>query len=89
MTARPNPTLGMSTISFELEGGGGAVEVAIYDVAGRQVRRFGGLELSQGPHEIRWNGRDEAGRPVGSGIYFVQVAVNQTLRSTGKVLVVR
>ena len=89
LAVRPNPTLGMSTIALELVGGGGTADVAIYDVAGRVVRRFGTMELPQGLQEVRWNGRDEAGRQVGSGIYFVQVVVNHSLRSTGKVLVVR
>ncbi len=89
LPAHPNPTSASSSISFELEGGGAAVAVGIYDLAGRLVRYMEPADLSEGPHEVFWDGRDGAGRRVGNGIYFIRVAASHGLQSTGKVLVVR
>jgi hypothetical protein len=48
----------------------GPLEVTVYDVKGRHVRRLfaGGATGSQ--LDLRWDGRDDAGRAVGSGVYF-------------------
>ena len=50
-----------------------AVELTIHDVLGRRVRTLlaGSVE---GVHAIRWDGRDEDGRPLASGVYFVRLA---------------
>jgi photosystem II stability/assembly factor-like uncharacterized protein len=42
---------------------------AVFDAAGRRVRN---LTIQPGASGIRWDGRDEEGRPVASGIYFVR-----------------
>ena len=89
LAAQPNPTEGASRIAFELDGGGGAVRIGIYDLAGRLVRSFDEGTLSEGRHEVRWDGRDAGGRRVGNGIYFIKVAVSHGPQGTGKVLVVR
>ncbi len=71
--ARPDPIVGPEGARFDLSLGGGArVEVAVYDAAGRVLRRFPVRQLPAGRHEIRWDGRDDAGRPVQSGVYFLR-----------------
>ena len=45
------------------------VTLAIYDVAGRRVRTLLDGPVVAGPHTALWDGRDDAGRPVASGIY--------------------
>jgi flagellar hook assembly protein FlgD len=42
----------------------------IYDVRGVLVRTIERGWLDEGLHERRWNGRDESGRIVASGVYF-------------------
>jgi hypothetical protein len=50
-------------------------EVALYDVAGRRVRGLSLAETSAlGGRAARWDGRDDAGRLVPSGVYFFRVA---------------
>ena len=87
--ARPNPTRGASVIAFALGKGPARIAVQVFDVAGRAVRRLAPREVPAGRHEIYWNGRDDAGRPVRDGIYFVRVQANDNLQATTKVLVVR
>jgi flagellar hook assembly protein FlgD len=46
----------------------------VHDVAGRLVRvLFDGVRAA-GAYEVPWDGRDEAGEKVGSGVYFVRVS---------------
>jgi hypothetical protein len=47
-------------------------DVTLYDATGRLVRRIASGELPSGPHLVHWDGRDEGGRRVGSGVYFLQ-----------------
>lgn len=67
--ARPNPFNPSTTIEFALPRTG-RVELKIYDVAGRLVRKLVDQELTAGRHEARWLGRDDDGRQVASGTYY-------------------
>ncbi len=72
----PNPFNPQTSLKFEV-GGGQAMntEVVIYDLRGHQVRNlFRGL-LEPGPQAMVWNGRDEGGHSLASGIYLARVMV--------------
>ena len=61
---------------FNLLGQPVAHPVALRHVAGAGVE-VNGLEYTQpGRHEAYWDGTDQSGRPVASGIYFMQLTVN-------------
>jgi len=47
----------------------GAVQIRVYDVAGRQVGTVFTGQLSAGDHALRWDGRGSAGRPLAGGVY--------------------
>jgi flagellar hook assembly protein FlgD len=49
------------------------VGLSVFDVAGRRVRAVLERVLPAGLHEIEWDGRDDAGRPVASGVYFYRM----------------
>jgi hypothetical protein len=49
------------------------VDVAIYDVQGRRVRGLLNGSVPAGIINLPWDGRDAAGRPVSSGVYFARV----------------
>jgi flagellar hook assembly protein FlgD len=51
------------------------VEVAVYDLRGRRVRSLIRGSLRGGDHDVTWNGRDEGGRAVASGVYFARARV--------------
>ncbi|HEU4725541.1 MAG TPA: metallophosphoesterase [Candidatus Eisenbacteria bacterium] len=71
---RPNPTRGAASIPFTLDRAAQA-RVLIVDVSGRLVRTVSSRSLPAGPHAVNWDGRDESGRSVASGIYFAVVRV--------------
>ena len=72
LRASPNPFGDRTIFQFAMPRTESA-SVNVYDVSGRLVRRLHRGALEAGPHVMEWSGRDEAERPVASGIYFVRV----------------
>ncbi|MEJ2722183.1 MAG: FlgD immunoglobulin-like domain containing protein, partial [bacterium] len=70
--AYPNPFNPSTTIPFELASGEN-VTLRIYDVRGQLVRTLENRSVPPGRHEIVWNGRDNSGRSVATGVYFVRL----------------
>jgi hypothetical protein len=68
----PNPARGGALVRFGLPAAGRA-ELALYDAAGRRVRSLAGGVQDAGEHAIRWDGLDESGAPVASGLLFVRL----------------
>jgi hypothetical protein len=50
----------------------GWVTLAVFDLAGRRVRTLESGQRSAGQRTVRWDGRDEEGRRVAAGPYFVR-----------------
>jgi hypothetical protein len=72
----PNPFNPATTISFALPRAV-AVDLAVYNVAGKLVRRLiAGDVVAAGRHEVHWNGRDEAGRAVPAGVYLYRLTAD-------------
>lgn len=69
----PNPFNPSTVMSFTSDGSE-LVTLVIFDVLGRQVKTLDVGELTAGLHQVRWNGDDESGRPVASGVYFGRLA---------------
>jgi flagellar hook assembly protein FlgD len=70
--ARPNPSLGSVSFSFEMAKQGPA-SIRVYDVAGRLVKTLMSGTAEAGPHDIVWNATDDGGRRVGAGVYFYRM----------------
>lgn len=68
----PNPFNPATTIQYQIAQDG-RVTLRVYDVAGRLVRTLVDRAQAAGAYEARWNGTDEAGRPVASGVYFYRI----------------
>jgi hypothetical protein len=64
----PNPFNPSTWISFTVPRSSN-VRLEIYDLLGRKVRTLMKVHFSAGSHEIEWNGLDDNGISVGSGIY--------------------
>jgi hypothetical protein len=69
---QPNPFSPETRIAFDLPKSG-PVELVIYSVNGRLIRRLVKDTREAGRHTASWDGRDDAGEKVGSGIYFYQL----------------
>ncbi|MDO9578577.1 MAG: T9SS type A sorting domain-containing protein [Candidatus Cloacimonadales bacterium] len=73
----PNPFNPSTTINFSTEQNE-QYELSIYNIKGQKVKTFSNLQISQSPnHQITWNGTDQTGKPVSSGIYFVRLKAGE------------
>ena len=70
--AMPNPFNPGTVISFELPQAG-PVNLSIHDIKGHLVRRLLDERLEAGSREVPWNGRDDQGKNVASGVYFYRL----------------
>jgi flagellar hook assembly protein FlgD len=49
------------------------VELTIFNLLGKKVRTLVGADLAAGDHSITWDGLDEAGNSVASGVYLYRL----------------
>jgi flagellar hook assembly protein FlgD len=69
----PNPFNPTTTITIDIPGERGEkqpVNLMIYDIRGRHVKTLINSELEAGIHRIVWDGRNERGQRVSSGVYL-------------------
>jgi hypothetical protein len=74
----PNPFNPLTTIAFAVPDGPGGrhmVDLAVYDIRGRHVRTLLHHPMPPGSHMAVWNGRDDRGEAVPSGIYLYRLKV--------------
>jgi len=68
----PNPFNPRTRIDFRTESVGRA-ELRIYDVAGRLVRTLVETTMPAGDHSVEWDGTNDRGSSVGSGVFFYEL----------------
>jgi hypothetical protein len=83
----PNPFNPATELRFELARPG-RVELGILDLRGRRIRRVHAGRLEAGIQRLKWDGRDDSGREVGSGIYLYRLDTEAGVFS-GKLSLVR
>jgi hypothetical protein len=77
LAARPNPFAGGTRIHYTIPGTGSVrVELSVYDLAGRRVRRLESGFAPAGEHAVSWDGRDDRGAQVRAGVYFVRGTID-------------
>ncbi len=81
----PNPFNPTTMISFTL-GAREHVTIAVYDASGRLVRTLVDDTRGVGAHQIQWDGRDDAGVTVGSGVYFYRLTAGKHTESKKMVM---
>ena len=71
----PNPFNPETAIPFSIPGAGGQDRfgITIYNATGQTVRRLLDDVLEAGQHEVVWDGRDDGGQAVGSGVYLYRL----------------
>jgi subtilisin family serine protease len=72
LAVAPIPARSSAQLEFSLAKSG-ETNLAIYDVAGRLVRRLVAQRLEPGAHSYGWDLRSQGGQPVGSGVYFARL----------------
>jgi choice-of-anchor B domain-containing protein len=81
----PNPFNEATSIRYTLRAAA-EVSSAVYDAAGRLVRQLGTGPLPAGEHRATWDGKNDAGAAVPSGVYFCRVRAGTESESARLVL---
>jgi hypothetical protein len=87
MQSYPNPFNPRTTIEYGVSNPAN-VRVAVYDISGRVVRMLVDDLRPQGRFTVVWDGRDERGGIVASGVYFYEVVIGE-FREAKKLVVLR
>ncbi len=87
LTVAPNPANPRTEIRFTLDRSEN-VFLKVYDIRGQIIRDFSPGVQDQGEHRWLWNGRDNNGLAVASGVYLIKLEAGTTMLSR-KVLFVR
>lgn len=82
----PNPFNPSTTIKYELPANS-KVEIRIYNILGQEVRLLEKGSKAIGEHKIIWDGRDNQGKAVASGIYIYRLQFRNQIISKKMVLV--
>lgn len=83
----PNPFNPTTTIRYRLTT---AIDVnlTIYNSVGQELRRLVNSKQSAGEHSVQWDATDDAGNPVGSGLYLIRLT-SDPFTSTKKSILIR
>ena len=87
----PNPFNPSTTIPFTVpgpDGGRSAVSLVIYDVRGSRVMTLVDGPFPTGRHTVQWDGRNQRGEEVSSGVYFMQLKTGGA-KTTRKMILLR
>jgi hypothetical protein len=82
----PNPFNSDTLICFALPASA-EVELAIYNLAGQRVVRLAGGVREAGSYTLRWDGRDERGKELASGVYLYRLLARGRVETRKLVLV--
>lgn len=83
----PNPFNPSTTISFTLPYTE-SIRLSIYNSLGEKIRELADEEFPSGLNEIVWDGKDQSGVSLSSGIYFYQLKTSTNL-TTGKMVLAK
>lgn len=68
----PNPFNPLTKVTYDVPEAG-TIKLTVYDIGGHRVRNLAAGAQSAGRHQVTWRGRNDEGRSVAAGIYFVQL----------------
>ena len=84
----PNPFNSETSIRFELAEES-AVRLEVFDLLGQRVRVLVAEALSAGEHQVLWDGRDELGARVSSGVYIYRLRAGGDFRQQRRMLLLK
>ena len=82
----PNPFNPATTIEFTIPEAE-FVDLVIYDITGRKIRELMSCEMAPGVHSVFWDGRDDKGSPVSSGVFISRLKTGDNVVSNRMMLV--
>jgi len=86
VSAAPNPFNPKTTISYYVSTAG-HVELAVFDIRGRMVKRLVDESVGAGEHSVAWMGTDSRGSRVASGVYFFRMRSGEVVDTKRVVMI--
>jgi len=74
LNLNPNPIKKRAWINFALPNAA-QVKLAVFDITGREVRSLANSKMAPGRYTLAWDGKDNDGRLLAQGIYFVRLKI--------------
>jgi hypothetical protein len=87
----PNPFNPLTTIEYDIPdqlGDGAEVKIRVYDIRGRLIRTLLNESRKPGTYRVVWDGQDESGSEVASGVYLYSIEAGE-FSSTRKMVLLR
>ncbi len=84
-SVQPNPFNPQATVAFTLAAAG-PVRLAVYDLYGTKVHTLVDGDLAAGRHEAVWDGRDDRGQAMASGVYLARLVAGPVTQMRKMVL---
>ncbi len=84
----PNPFNPSTTLSYDLDAAN-HVSLEVFNVLGQQVSTLVDEFQQAGPHSVEWNGNDDSGAPVATGVYFYRINAGDNKVETKKMMLLK
>jgi len=81
----PNPFNPTTTINYSLKENS-MISLSIYNIKGQKVKQLVRDQISTGQHSVSWNGKDDTGNSVSSGIYFYKMKAGKHQKTRKMIL---
>jgi len=87
----PNPFNGMTTIKYQISSNDRLSPISLddYNIFGQKVKTLVRSEATPGYFQVVWDGTNEAGQSVASGIYFYRMKVKDQFREMKKLILLK
>lgn len=84
----PNPFNPVTTINYSLSKNG-IVNLTVFDITGKAIRTLVNINQSKGSYSLVWNGMDNSGNNVSSGVYFYRLQINNSFIDTKRMILLK
>ena len=84
--AYPNPFIQSTTISFTLPDETENTQILIFNIKGQIIKTLVDKKLNAGTYQAVWDGKDNSGNQLSSGIYFYQLKAGNKFSETKRML---
>jgi flagellar hook assembly protein FlgD len=84
----PNPFNPSTIISFNVLSGTHDTEISIFNIKGQKIKTLIKEKMTVDTHSVTWNGKDDSGRNVASGVYFYQLK-NGSISDSKKMILMK
>lgn len=88
LSNHPNPFNPSTTIGYSIQNDS-KVDLTIFNIKGQRIKTLVNNNFTKGFHSVIWNGNDETGKAVSSGIYYYKLKINGKTEAVKKCVLLK